>query len=413
VKRKLAWGNTSKKVLLLHNYKVAQIGLMSANGSIGTMSIRSVALQAALLTVFLPLTHAWDKDGHEAIGMTTMSALQTGPVAQVKRLMHGKDAVDVAAWAHKVNKKYPWTSELHFQKNQKCGETNFTDCPGNRCLVKALKHFYGRLVNKQLVNIEWPGGIKLTDADAVKFLINLIGDLHQPMHFGVQGDDLGLKINVTFRGKKVSLYDMWDREITQAVIKDSPGFWWGGWTHVQRTRIEYDQDGEKWKKEGINMFDKWANESVKFLCNTVYGNLLAKTGQDVLPETMSSGNFHVDEVLFESWKRELLSRLLVAGARTAIVLNSILQQREAINLQGGTAVSELEGEDDNERRGPPPVGRKAEIPHGVKVVHGPQALATNSGICVVVVILFLLLVRSLNVDPVGTRVKMQEGGKKL
>ncbi len=39
---------------------------------------------------------AYDQDGHEAIGMTVMSAVKHGKVyTQLKKLLKGKDAVDV------------------------------------------------------------------------------------------------------------------------------------------------------------------------------------------------------------------------------------------------------------------------------------------------------------------------------
>lgn len=30
---------------------------------------------------------------------------------------------------------------------------------------------------------------------------------------------------------------------SQSVIKNEPHFWWGGWTHVQRTRVEPGAQG--------------------------------------------------------------------------------------------------------------------------------------------------------------------------
>jgi len=309
------------------------------------------ALQLALWAL-LPIVLAWDKDGHEAIGMTTMSALQNGPTAQVKRLMGGKDAVDVAAWAHKVNKKYPWTLQLHFQKQPsagRCKNIDLSNCEGNRCLVQALKHFYGRLVNKPLETIDWGSGVKLTDADCVKYLINLMGDLHQPLHLGNAEDDMGKNIKVNFRGKTMSLYDLWDKELAQAVIKDSPGFWWGGWTHVQRTRSEYEKDSARWKQDGVGMFDQWATETMQFACEDVYKNPVS--GKMLVDEAKENGGIvRISANLFEAWKREMLSRMLVAGARTAIVVNSILAQREVGHLQAGSGVAELEGEDDEEKK---------------------------------------------------------------
>lgn len=386
------------------------------------MGLRLIARHSFLVAVHLvfwlqmPVVLAWDKDGHEAIGMTTMSALQNGPTAQVKRLMGGKDAVDVAAWAHKVNKKYPWTVQLHFQrqpKADKCGGANLTyHCPDNKCMVKALKHFYGRLINQNQIDIDWGPGIKLTDADCVKYLINLMGDLHQPLHLGYDDTDMGRNVTVLFRDKKMTLYDLWDHELTQAVMADNPGFWWGGWTHVQRTRSEYEKDGGRWKQEGIALFDEWADETAKFACQSVYKNPV--TGK-LITEDLTDGVFRVDQELFESWKREMLSKMLVAGARTAIVLNSILQLREATNLHSGTAVKELEDEEEHEHKAEA-TARRNQLPKGHQHVQGLPAFGYNVGIFCSVLVLFMYVMRQWQGRDVliqDTQAKLQNSGKKV
>jgi len=327
------------------------------------------------------------------------SALEGATVAQVKRLMHGRDAVDVAAWAHKVNKKYPWTTELHYQRQpaDRCSSkelmkkpADLSNCPDNRCLVKGLKHFYGRLVNQQTVDIEWPAGMKLTDADCVKYLINLMGDLHQPMHFAAAEN-----ITVLFRGKESTLYDIWDKEITQAVMRDNPGFWWGGWTHVQRTRVEYEKDGAALKEDGVKLLAKWADETANYLCDNIYKN--PYTGRQI-SEELQNGVFRLQENLYELWKREMLSKMLVAGARTAIVLNAILDQRDAANLGGGTAVQEIEGEEDDNAPKISEHGRQGEnlqhIGNGVRVTQGIQAAGINLAIFVGVAVVFLQVTRT-------------------
>ncbi len=62
---------------------------------------------------------------------------------------------------------------------------------------------------------------------------------------------------------RTSYPEVWDKEITQVdfalgaefgrwfvaslcqtVIKNEPHFWWGGWTHVQRTRVELGSQGQ-------------------------------------------------------------------------------------------------------------------------------------------------------------------------
>lgn len=385
----------------------------------------AVAVELGTLLANLPVALAWDKDGHEAIGMTTMSALDTSAVSQVKRLMHGRDAVDVAAWAHKVNKKYPWTTELHFQRQPRrpepgCKGADLSQCVDNKCLVKALRHFYGRLTGEpHLVDINWGTGVKLTDADCVKFLINLIGDLHQPLHLGCGQDDMGRNRSVILRGKTVSLYELWDSQITQQVMKDSPGFWWGGWTHVQRTRAEYEKDSAEWKKDGILLFERWADETVKFGCDHVYNHPIL--GQPLFPDDQSS-LVRIDEPLYEVWKRDMLSKMLVAGARTAIVLNSILEKRGADQLHAGSAVSDIEGEDDEQEpkiRVGAAKGHKADLHHqasNYRHMQGFEAGVINLGIFVVVLLVFLQVMGYWRGnDPVhlADRAKAGQGGKTI
>jgi len=346
----------------------------------------------------ISMASAWDKEGHEAIGMTAMSALDQTATAQVKHLMGGKDAADVAAWAHKVNKKYPWSTELHFQrqpsvKSGRWTKADLSDCKDNRCLMKAILHFYGRLTGNNFAEITWPDGIKLTDADCLKYLITLMGDMHQPLHFGTAETDVGRNISVLFRGKSTTLYDIWDKDITQAVIKDSPTFWWGGWTHVGRTRVEYEKDKEDFKQEHEKMLQKWADETAEFAYDSVYRNPISK--KSILDELDRNGVFRLSEQLYETWKREMLSKMLVAGARTAVILNSILHHREG-KLQSGTAVSHLEGEEEEEEvsKGPPSRGRKAELPkRGKRSTQGFSAFLINLGIGSVAIFGFLVLMR--------------------
>merc|ERR1719343_1830311 len=95
-----------------------------------------------------------------------------------------------------------------------------------------------------------PAGITFSDTDALKMLINLIGDLHQPLHVGYASDDNGRKIKVNFRGKAMSLYDLWDKGISEEVRTKEENFWYGGWTHVQAVRRTYEADVKFWEENG-------------------------------------------------------------------------------------------------------------------------------------------------------------------
>jgi hypothetical protein len=291
-------------------------------------------------TFLFALVGAWDKVGHEAVGMTAMSALSPVAVTAIKHLMRGKDVADVAAWAHKVNDKFPWTSALHFQKqpdNQCSVSVNDEKCDGNLCLLPALKYFFAHLTGEKGPELKLKGGVKFTDADALKYLINLIGDLHQPMHLGFESHNSGKEIQVEYRGKTMDLFTFLDSGISAEVLQHENQFWWSGWTNIREERQEYAEDQQTWKKLGAASFDKWANETARIVCDTV--ERLPTTKQ---PLGKRGDKVRVDTSLYEAWRRDVvLKQILRAGGRLAIVLNGILDTRKA-KLKEGTAHEDLE-----------------------------------------------------------------------
>jgi hypothetical protein len=291
-------------------------------------------------TALFVVVAAWDKVGHEAVGMTAMSALSPVAVTAIKHLMRGKDVADVAAWAHKVNEKFPWTSALHFQTqpdNQCSVSVTGDNCEGNLCLLPALKYFFAHLTGDTGPELKLKGGVKFTDADALKYLINLIGDLHQPMHLGFQSHKSGKEIQVEYRGKTMDLFTFMDSGIAAEVLQNENQFWWSGWTNVREERAEYAEDQATWKRLGADSFDKWANETARIVCDSVENRPTSKT-----PLGKRGDKVHVDRSLYEAWRRDVvLKQILRAGGRLAIVLNGILDTRKA-KLKEGTAHEDLE-----------------------------------------------------------------------
>jgi len=297
----------------------------------------------------VPSAIAFDIDAHDAIGQTVASAMDHTAIKQVKRLMGGQDASDVAGWGHQLDDTYPEIARLHFQPHQDpfCGpaESRAAKCEDNICLLAAVKHFYGRILKDEGRTIDFPDidhskiakGLKYTDADAVKMLINLLGDLHAPLHLGYDSSDMGRKVQVKFRGKEMSLYEFWDKGISETVRKDESSFWLGGWTHVSRIRAEFEADKDLWKKEGaFKMFDKWAAETANLACATAYhhpgtGKMLA--GPDAAPSPIE-----IDEAAYQEWRTAWLRQILLAGERTAVVLNDILDASGASKLSEGSTV---------------------------------------------------------------------------
>ncbi|EER17032.1 conserved hypothetical protein [Perkinsus marinus ATCC 50983] len=165
--------------------------MISKTLSVRKMLCRSILMMLAMVVV----VEGWDIDGHEAVGMVAMSALDSRASNQLKRLLQGKDAVEDAGWAHKAESSIPWSTRLHFlSQPEPFSNTlvvNEITCPQGQCLLEALKLFYDQAKGDtskveisqkdRLMMSSARLPVQVTDADAVRFLINLIGDMHQPL----------------------------------------------------------------------------------------------------------------------------------------------------------------------------------------------------------------------------------------
>lgn len=358
---------------------------------------------------------AFDIEAHDAIGQTAASAMDHEAIRQTKRLLGGQDVSDVAGWGHQVDDTFPGMARMHFQVHDDssgqphCGPEAYMTmkCEDSICLLNAIKHFYGKILKDEGRPIDFPAmdynkaqeGIKFSDADAVKMLINLLGDLHQPLHVGYTSDDNGHAVKVKFRGKEMSLYDFWDKGIGETIRTEQSGFWYGGWTHVRAISSEHQADKDFWKKEGsFASFDKWMHESVMFACEKVYvhpttGKKLAGPGADL------GQVVEIDEGAYQAWNKMWLRQILMAGQRTAIVLNDILDASGAKKLDNKAKVTTKADEEkakeyktlEEERKKNPrfTAGGGSRIsPAHVNI----PVLLTNFGIACVTVPLFMVVV---------------------
>ncbi|PFH32363.1 S1/P1nuclease [Besnoitia besnoiti] len=343
-----------------------------------TLAVSAVLLLCSLANVLRAT--AFKVQAHEAVSMTTLSGLSTSANQALRRLLNGKDLADVAGWAHRVSDKYPDTARLHFMAQPTCPakpirledvelDSSFCKEKGN-CLLEAITYFFFHLVDPDqnqvqqkdpevmtTTNFVFPHGIKTTDADAVKYIINLIADMHEPLHLGSQDDNFGRNVVVQYNDgaqmRLTSFYNYIEGVLIDKTIKQRQYFWFSGWTHVNSIKGSYDSEKTLFATHKEKMFSRWTKENRVVLCNELYPQL-RKTGKDARAAAKALGNANVDDfataalstfkssdavplfeidtaaefALFEVLKK----RILLAGARVAIVMNHILQVREKTDL---------------------------------------------------------------------------------
>ncbi|SBS81883.1 S1/P1nuclease [Plasmodium ovale curtisi] len=324
------------------------------------------------------LVNCFNKEGHEAIGMVAMSGMKNDQLYELKKILNGKDLVDIGKWGHLVHNKIKEAEPMHYnlQKND-CQKTDFTcEDKNGLCLLNSIKHFYNNIMSQssqssqpsqptQLsqpsqpsqptqptqpthpsqsepsVPFKYPKNVQFTDSDSLKYLVSLISDMHQPLRIGYHYDDGGKKIIITHTtneyGKvKSDLFSYLDYELIDKMIHKYESSWYSGWTHINRIFDEHKKDEILFKKNGINVIDIWAKEIINEFCSEFYLNHYVTKFM-----TSRKNELHFDitkeiDIPYDlefQMERLLRINILRAGSRISIILNHIFENKKFSNFR--------------------------------------------------------------------------------
>ena len=167
--------------------------------------MRYLALVIGMLAS--PAAMAWGADGHRLIAELAEAQLSPAARGQVDRLLSlepGATMASVSTWADE--KRSPATARLHFVNlpEGECTYQRQRDCPDGRCVVEAIR------VKLDILKSQAPDAERLA---ALKWVIHLVGDVHQPLHAGLANDKGGNLFQVRAFGRGSNLHAVWDGEL--------------------------------------------------------------------------------------------------------------------------------------------------------------------------------------------------------
>lgn len=180
---------------------------------------------AALALIVLPfLTSpalAWGPEGHAVVADIAQAHLTPAANAEVKRLLalEGHSSLDdVSSWADDYRSSNRDTGPWHFVDiplNEK-SYLESRDChfdkddhivPDLTCVVSKLPEELSILSDKSK-----PDQDRLM---ALKFVVHLVGDVHQPLHAENDNDRGGNDVIVKFFQKSIKLHALWDGAVIE------------------------------------------------------------------------------------------------------------------------------------------------------------------------------------------------------
>ncbi|HSZ51191.1 MAG TPA: S1/P1 nuclease [Caulobacteraceae bacterium] len=189
-----------------------------------------IPILAAALAALPSATSAWNNEGHEIIAAIARDELTPLARAWVDHMLAedtGPDMLSQAAWADTwVASGHPETAQWHFVDLELDAPDMASAChgfpkvsgpasagPADDCIVGKLIAF-----EEELANPSTPEPERIL---ALKYVLHLVGDIHQPLHASDHHDRHGECVTVSFDGRRrLSLHAYWDSAMVESLGPD-------------------------------------------------------------------------------------------------------------------------------------------------------------------------------------------------
>ena len=147
----------------------------------------------------------WGKTGHRITGQIAETYLTKNAKTQIKKLMGHHDLSRMSNWADEIKSDPDW---------EIANDWHWCTIPDGESYKK--DKYSGKAVEKvnEFINVLKNKRSKKEDKQiALKFLVHLIGDLHQPMHVGNGKDRGGNDIKLKWFNAPTNLHRIWDSDL--------------------------------------------------------------------------------------------------------------------------------------------------------------------------------------------------------
>jgi hypothetical protein len=262
-------------------------------------------LLATLALVSSPAL-AWGKTGHRVVAAIADTQLSGLARAHIREILGGAESLDEAAnWPDEMRSAPGvfWQKTATPWHYVTLNGILYDHAPPEGDALQALSHFSAVLQDPQA---------SVADQQlALRFIVHLVGDLHQPLHVGKCCDKGGNDVKVSWFGKPTNLHAVWD---SQLVDEEQYSF----------TELAAKLERHTSERNVIDWWDinprDWISESAQ-VREQIYADIPPprksdrKTKGEALPDLSYGYVFKFTPVMER--------RLQQAGVRLAAYLNSI------------------------------------------------------------------------------------------
>ncbi|HEY6946710.1 MAG TPA: S1/P1 nuclease [Candidatus Acidoferrum sp.] len=299
-----------------------------------------------------PSAYAWGCKGHQTVALIAEKHLTPEARLLVEKLL-GESPIDprLKRWCGNATPDLmadasTWPDDVRNERHN--GSWHYIDIPRGKH-KGSLDEYCGkdgcvtRAIEEQRAILKDKSADPAKRAEAIRYLIHFVGDMHQPLHVINNGDNGGNCVPVKYlhhesllspqhperEDYSPNLHQIWDTEIVERDMEVS---------NPHRYADELDEkfraQGAAWEAAGINV-DNWAWEVHERAESEVYDAFSEKIPiePDAGPRGCSDNN-HIGKRMFEKHltadetyqnraARAVETGLAQAGVRLAMILNEI------------------------------------------------------------------------------------------
>lgn len=163
-----------------------------------------------ILIIYLTFPHflfGWGKTGHRIVGKVSETYLTKNAKTKIKKLMGHHDISRMTNWADEIKSDPAWKKANNWHWCTIPDDEKYISEKHPGRAVEKIQDFIYTLKNKTASKEE--------KQIALKFLVHIIGDLHQPLHVGNGNDRGGNDVKVQWFNESTNLHSVWDTKLIE------------------------------------------------------------------------------------------------------------------------------------------------------------------------------------------------------
>ena len=171
-----------------------------------------VGFTAMFLVQSAAPARAWGRLGHRVISRIAKQNLTPHARDAIAKLLDAAETIaDASTWADEHRRELPKTAPWHYvdvplDEPRYNARYSFPDAK-HGCIVDKITEFRATLND--------PSKSKEDKRFALRFLVHLVGDMHQPCHVGDNHDRGGNDTQIRFFDRGSNMHRLWDSDLIE------------------------------------------------------------------------------------------------------------------------------------------------------------------------------------------------------